>query len=498
MNGSSRGRMMTTNRSGHAAYALDDKTRLVTMALTTMLGEPKYYGDTTDDMIQLAESLCERGEGEFVAKLAVWARTEGNLRSVSHALASVVGYKCYGNPSESDVYIPTRDAVRRIASVRGDDGTEIIATYLAMYGKPLNNSVRRGVRDAQHQMSAFSVAKYQSRNRDLKLRDALRIDHPVPRDAEASEAMGECVAGTLGMPKGWETELSERGNTKEVWDELIHENRLGTMAKLRNLRNMMMAGADIEPVLETFRSEEAVRKSRLLPFRFYSAYQELQRAGVASTKVTGALDAAMANACANVDRLPGRTAVLIDTSGSMSQAVSRKSVTSCRDIAAVLGAMATHISDDAWVCGFEWDAKVIPMTGTSIMADMAMVSDSGGATNMGAAFDLLIDSGFDADRVIVLSDNECNVEGGRQYAWWSSRYVESGRKTIQSRLERYRRKVGHDVWCHAIDLMGYGTTQVIGGRTQVLAGWSENVLRFITYAEQGFGNMVGEIERVEL
>lgn len=497
MNKASKNRMKTTNRSGYVAYVLDDKTRLVTMALTTMLGEPKYYGDTTDDMIKLAESLCERGEGEFVAKLAVWARTKGNLRSVSHALVSVVGYKCYGDPTRSDVYVPTRDAVRRIASMRGDDGTEIEATYLAMYGKPLNNSVRRGVRDAQHQMSAFSIAKYQSKSRDLKLRDSLRIGHPVPRDAEASEAMGECVAGTLGMPKGWETELSERGNTKEVWDELIRENRLGIFAQLRNLRNMIQAGADIDPVLDTFRSEEAVRKSRLLPFRYLSAYQELRNAGLATTKVAQALDTAMGLACANVDRLPGRTAVMIDTSGSMGYSISSKSVSTCRDIAAVLGAMATRISDDAWVCGFDWDAKVIPMTGTSVLSDMSMVPASGGATNMGAAFGLLARSGFDADRVVILSDNECNVSGGSGYGW-NGRYVEYGRKAIQSRLEQYRRKVGHDVWCHAIDLQGYGTSQFIGPKTSVMAGWSEQVLRFVALAEQGFGGLVDEIEAMQL
>ena len=89
-----RATMKTVNKAGHAAYRLDDRTKLVTMALTTMLGEPKSYGDNTDEMLELAESLCERGDGEFVAKLAVWARTKGNLRSVSHVLMAVVGHHC--------------------------------------------------------------------------------------------------------------------------------------------------------------------------------------------------------------------------------------------------------------------------------------------------------------------------------------------------------------------------------------------------------------------
>ena len=120
-NTTTKGRMKTTNKSGHAAYKMDSRTELVTMALTTMIGEPKYYGDNTDDLIESAEDLCKSGDGEFVAKLAVWARTKGNLRSVSHALVAVVAHECPGKP-----YI--RAAARRVASMRGDDGTEIIAT----------------------------------------------------------------------------------------------------------------------------------------------------------------------------------------------------------------------------------------------------------------------------------------------------------------------------------------------------------------------------------
>lgn len=485
MNKTTTGRMRTTNRSGHAAYRLDDRTRLLTMALTTMLGEKKFYGDTTSDLIQLAEKLCDEGDGEYVAKLAVWTRTKGNLRSVSHALMAVVSYHCSGEP-----YV--RPAARAIASVRGDDGTEMLATYKAMYGAEVRwpHAIQRGIMDALEKAKPYSIAKYQSKNREFKLRDTLRITHPHTWNGDTSEAMGECVSGTLGMPKGWETELSERGNTKEVWDELIRENRLGIFAQLRNLRNMIQAGADIDPVLENLRNPWVIRNSKILPFRFYSAYQELQKAGLATTKVTKALDAAMSKACANVEGLTGRTAVLIDTSGSMGCSVSQRSVTSCRDIAAVLGAMVTQRADDAWVCGFDDYAKVIPMAGTSILSDVSMVPAAGGGTDMEAGISLLMRSGFDADRVVILSDNEVN-SGGRWYG-------RNNAKTIQSGIDEYRRKVGHDVWCHAIDLQGYGTTQVLGGHTQVLAGWSENVLAFLSYAEQGFGNMVGEIEKVEL
>lgn len=488
LNKSSKGRNKTTNRSGHAAYKLDDKTKLMTMALTTMLGEPKYYGDNTDELIQLAEGLCGAGEGEFVAKMAVWARTEGNLRSVSHALIAVAAHCC---PTTGDGTTRSfvRKATRIVASMRGDDGTEILAAYKALYGKPIPNALRRGVRDAQGEMSAYAIAKYQSKNKDLKLRDALRITHPVARDERAADAMGKAVAGELPMPKGWETELSERGNTKEVWDELIRENRLGIFAQVRNLRNMLNAGADVTPVLENLKNPEVIAKSRMLPFRFYSAYSELNGAGLLTTAVSRALDAAMTNACANVDPLPGKTAVLIDRSGSMFANISTRSTVRCIDIAAVIGAMFAQIADDAWVCAFNHVADHVTMVGTSIISDVSIMPCASGGTNMAAGFELLMHSGFDADRVIVLSDNEVNG---------SVFYSRGSKETIQEELGKYRRKVGHDVWCHAIDLQGYGTSQFIGQKVNIMAGWSDAVLRFISMAENGFGSLVDEIEGMEL
>lgn len=485
-NGSTSGRMKTTNKSGHAAYKLSDRTKLVTMALTTMLSERKFYGDNTDELIKLAESMCKAGDGEFVSKLAVWARTNGNLRSVSHALVAVCGHCCSGQVSDDGESF-VRKAAREIAMQRGDDGTEIIASFLALYGKPISHAVQRGIRDALTIAKPYSIAKYQSSGKDVKLRDTLRITHPFPVYQDTCEAIGACISGTLPFPKSWETELSARGNTKEVWDELIAEHKVPFMASLRNLRNMVNAGADIDPVLEMLSDREAVAKSRQLPFRFYSAYRELVRSGGVSSKIARALDMALSHACRNVGGLDGRTAVLIDTSGSMSCCISSKSSVSCCDIAAVLGAIVTRASDDACVIGFDSSAHIIPMTGLSVLSDIAMVGHSGGWTNMEAGFDKLMQVGFDADRVVVLSDYEVN---GRYGSWRNN--------AVQTKMDEYRRKVGHDVWCHAIDLQGYGTQQFMGAKTNVMAGWSDSVLRFIGLAERGFGGIVNEIDGMVL
>ena len=482
LNTTDRGARLTRNICGHEAYTMEDKTALAVMALTSFYGEEKFYGDNTSRIVDLAKELCHEGMGRYVAQTAVWARTKGNMRTVSHALVGIVAHECPGTTF-------VRPAARTIASMRGDDGTEMLAACASLYdsdGSRLPHALVRGVRDALEQMGPYQIAKYQSGTRAWKMRDTLRVTHPVPRDEATSAAMRACVAGTLAVPKGWETELSGRGNTADVWNELLAEHRLGFMAQLRNMRNIIESGADVGPVLRMLSDSDAVRASRQLPFRFYSAWRELERAGLATTGVSRALDAAMKAACANADRLPGRTAVMVDSSGSMCMGLSARSTVSCRDVAAVLAAMATHISDDAWVCSFDTDAKALSLTGTSILADVRLVPAAGGCTNMGAAFDLLMESGFDADRVIVLSDNEVNSSWGNNLG------------TIQRGLIKYRLKVGHTVWCHAIDLAGYGTQQFVGPRVNVMGGWSEQVLRFIALAEGGLGSLVEEIEAVEL
>lgn len=464
------------NISGHAAYGLDDRTRLVGMVLTSMVNEAKYYGDNTESMIGLAESLCRR-DGEFVAKLAIWARTRGNMRTVSHVLCAVVGHCCSGEPF-------VRPMARVVASARVDDGTEILATHKMLYGDKVRwpHALQRGVADALGDASPTSLARWQSKSREWKLRDTLRVTHPRPLADDLDEAMGKAVAMELPMPKSWETEVSGRGNTKEVWDELVAENRLGTMALLRNLRNIIRSGADMGPVLARLSNPDAIRRSRLLPFRFVVAYKELMNENLVSKAVFSALDDAMIASCENADQLPGSTAILIDSSGSMGMSLSEKSVATCIDVAATFGAMACHLSDDAWVCQFDITAKSVPMSGRSILSDVGRLAGVGGWTDMSAGFDLLMRSGFDADRVIVISDNEVN----------------HGRNAVMRELVEYRGKVGHDVWCHAIDVCGYGTVQFAGDKVNYISGWSDSVPRFISMAESGIGSLVDEVEAIDV
>ena len=76
----------------------------------------------------------------------------------------------------------------------------------------------------------------------------------------------------------FDSEEEKEEAKREVWRKLVQSHRLGYMATLRNLRNMLKLGMDEETmqmVCNYISNPEAVRKSKQLPFRFLSAFLEL-------------------------------------------------------------------------------------------------------------------------------------------------------------------------------------------------------------------------------
>ncbi len=192
----------THNIEGHAAYRYNDKVELLTRVATCMVGEPAFYGNTTDGTLQLATSVAER-DPAFVAKLAVYARNTLMMRSVSHMLVCVVAASRAAQGTGL-VRACARGVVRR-----GDDVTNVLAAWRALYpGRQFPNGMVKGLRDAMEQFSSYDVAKYRELGKAVSMRDALRIVHPKPKDPEVAAAFDACVAGTLARPVSWETELS--------------------------------------------------------------------------------------------------------------------------------------------------------------------------------------------------------------------------------------------------------------------------------------------------
>src|SRR5260370_13813712 len=163
--------------------------------------------------------------------------------------------------------------------------------------------------------------------------------------------LGRAAAGQWEWLLSWlgEESAEERLPKAEQWRLILPQ--LGFMAALRNLRNLDEAGlsdGDVAPLIARFSDPEQVRRSRQFPFRFLSAYLS-----VPSLRWGHALEKALDSATANIPELPGRTLILIDTSASMGQPMSRKSAMTMVQAAALFGlATAFRNRDRADLYGF--------------------------------------------------------------------------------------------------------------------------------------------------
>lgn len=467
----------TTNKSGYVAYSMNDKSKLVTQVLTSFFNEKKFYGDNSAEMQETIKRVIDT-EPEFVAKLAVFARREFNMRSVAHVLVAYLAHEVKGKPY-------AKAAIKAVC-LRGDDATEIVACYLSLFGKPIPNSLRRGLEDVITGFDEYTLAKYKGEGKGVKMRDLLCLCRPEPKNEAQSAAWKKLLEGTLEPPMTWEVELSRDGNNKETWERLIASGQVGYMALLRNLRNILKTKPDnLDVVLDKLGNPAAVKKSRQLPFRFLSAYKEVQE--IADSKVLDTLESAVEASIENMPKLEGTTVIAVDTSGSMSSPISSKSKVRCYEIGKILGIMASRICENSYFYTFDFQIRKEPISSRSAILDTVSRSRCGGGTNMSLPFIKMLEDGIEADRVIIISDNECN------HASWAWGYV--SQRTVQGFADEYRRKSGNDIWVHAIDLMGYGTQQFAGAKTNIIAGWSEKVLDFIKLAEQGEGTLEKTIEQ---
>ena len=478
------GAMKTVNKCGAPAYKMEDCLKLTTMVLTSMFGEEKYYGDNTSELTKLAESI----NGEFLAKLAIYTRKVFHLRSVSHALAAIVAHR-------QDTKIYTMAVLNGVVE-RVDDITEIMSYYIKKYGKPIPNALKKATAAQLNKFNEYQFAKYNGGSKELKVRDVLRIVHPKPVSAEQSALFKKIITDTLETPYTWETELSARGNTKEVWEELISSGKIGYMALMRNLSNILKSGAEnVDTVYKTLVDPEAVHKNKQLPFRYFSAYRALTEHSLCTSKVMSVLESAIKTSCDNMERISGKTLIAVDVSGSMQGQLTSKSTVRYADIGCLIASIANYVCDDSEIVAFDTELKnvTLPQTNGIISNSISMRIDGGG-TDILLPIQWALDKKKKFDRIIMISDNQLNSWSTSGY-YYNSRY---DHRTAQTVVDEYRRTVNPDCWVHAIDLMGYGTQQFIGGKTNILAGWSERVFEFIGHVENGFDSILEKVRETPL
>ncbi len=488
------------NYEGAIAFKTDPKTELTLRFLTYLVGEPKFYTPNANEEMNTIRALVQAvsiSDPEYLMRLASYARNEMYLRSApTFMLVEAVQHNT------------VKPFVRKYTPAilkRADELTEVIAYFISRNGQigtggkaSLPNSLKKGIADSFHKFDAYQFAKY-DRDGTVKLKDVLRLVHPKPRNEEESLLFKQIRDKTLPTPETWETVISVNGSTKENWESVLP--KMGYMAKLRNLRNFIKVGVDIDPVIQHLTNPKAVKYSRQFPFRFLSAYKVVEKydGGDVYTKqkVLVGLANALNISADNLPRLPGRTFVTSDNSGSMESSLSHRSSVEYLDIANIMGAIAHKISDAAVSSVFAEGFEVVTMNPTdSILTNTDKMKQAGDrvgySTNAFLALQYLLSNKIEVDRILLFSDMQCYSTYGAN-SWGS---FQTRGQSLVEQFELYKRQVNPNVKLYSFDLTGYGTVQFPQSDPNVvlLSGWSHRVLEFISRYEEFGTSLVQTIE----
>lgn len=493
----------TRNYEGAIAFTLTPQLELYTAVATAGLNDQFY--ESADSRLQRIRELITKNEAAFVARLAIYAREQMYLRSVPLVLAVELAHHHNGDSLICKL-------VNRIVQ-RADEIVELLACYAQANARKeekqlnkLSKQLQKGLAEAFNKFDEYQFAKY-NRDAEIKLKDALFLVHPKAKDDAQQALFDKIVKDELQTPFTWEVELSVLGQqkfktakeklaaVKAKWEELIFSNKLGYMATLRNLRNILEADVSrqaMNKVCEYLANANAIAKSKQMPFRFLSAYRELKQVNNGwVSKVLETLEEAVACSAANIAGFDGDTKIVIaaDVSGSMQKPVSPKSKVLNYDIGLML-AMLLQSRCEQVVSGMFGDTwKVINVPRKNILANVnefyRREGEVGYSTNGYLVVKDLLQRRMKVDKIMIFTD--CQL--------WNSNNPGEDLATVW----RQYKMLAPDAKLYLFDLAGYGNTPLNVMRDDVflIAGWSDRIFEVLHAIENG-GNAVKVINEISL
>jgi 60 kDa SS-A/Ro ribonucleoprotein len=387
---------------GAVAQKVGPKLELRRTVLTCLLWENTFYEKGSGIAGCVAE-LVRENKPEDVAALAREARDKMQLRHVPLFLVRELARRKGTGPLVAE----TLEHVIQ----RADELGEFVALYWKQKKEPLSAGVKRGLARAFTKFDAYQLAKY-NRESLVKLRDVLFLCHAKPKNEQQAAAWKKLVEGSLESPDTWEVALSARKGKKETFERLLEEGKLGGMAVLRNLRLMIAAGVSQKLIRQ--RLDKGV--ACVLPFRFVTAARY-------TPKVEDALESAMLKGIAGLRELAGSTGLLVDVSGSMNAALSKKSETTRMDAAAGLAILLREKAEEFSIATFSDSCVQLASRRGFALRDAIVKSQAHASTYLKRALTHLSNQ-LDwkkLERLIVITDEQSH--DGIFPAWTAKAYV---------------------------------------------------------------------------
>lgn len=439
-----------THEGARAAHITPEK-QLRRAVLSCLLWEKEFYedGQSIADRIRETAAKCSTA---VVGQLALEARNNG-LRHVPLLLLIDLIRR-----QESGVGEIIGSVIQRV-----DEIAELVTMYWSIPGNKhmLPRQMKLGIAKAFQKFDEYSLAKY-DRKDQVTLKDALFLSRPKPKDKAQADLFKRLADNQLATPMTWEVRLSRGEDKRTVFTEMLvntldlsykdPNNRLGYLALLRNLRNMVESGVDLGMIRAAIVARRGAKY--VFPFRYTAAARVVPQ-------LEPALDAALQSAVMEMVPFEGLTAILVDVSNSMDKKLSAKSDLTRLDAAATLASVFP--GNNLRLFTFSNSLVEVPPRRGMAGVDAIERSQMHGGTVLFDAVDRL-NSFCDYQRLVVITDEQAS---GSHTGWGGG--IQIGRVArlpdpkgigYMINVASAKNGVGYGKWIH-------------------IDGFSEAVLRFI-------------------
>lgn len=486
--------------------------------LATGIDKTFYEGPDEREhrLVELVGQLAKK-DPLLVAKAIVYARDVLEQRTVTHRAAAALAPYLSGK-DYAKKFFSRRDRKENKGGVvyRVDDMLEILACYFHVNEDPsVPNSIKKGFAQALTEFDAYSLAKYQGKGRSISLVDVFNLVHPKPKDIGQSETFKALMTGNLKQRDTFENKHTKSGQivseavksgelTKEQgekvlkeekgknWRELLESKKLGYLALLRNLSNIMNDAPEyIDMAIESLTNEKFIKGAKIFPHQIDLANEVIMERHIGDSlfKVSKALGRAYELSIPNMTQLVDEhTAVVFDTSGSMThdqvtpgdkKSKYGRRIRPVEKAALIAATLAQGVGADVYHFATECEKiKVYP--GTPVFALGGSLAGHIGKAGHGTNFNAIFASLERAyKRIYIVSD----MQGADKY----------------STLDMYRRKFNCNPYIYYIDLCGYGTTSIKpSGRVYKLFGYSSEIYELAGKIEIDIKALIKDINAINL
>ena len=530
----------TTNQQELPAYSQDKWLTLLTM-LNTLKLEPQYYRSVTNTLKELQTLIdqCAKEDLYLTCQCIVYSRCIGEgMRTISHASSVFIAPYISGQEYSKRFYgLWNKKEQKGGVIFRPDDMAEILQGYIALNGQikqtvtlvngvpqssetstsgpKLSNAMKKGFKSVLESLDSYSLLKYKS-----KLIDIINLVHPSPKLSTAKiEYNGEQVSTIDAIMKGynvsantWEVNQGKAGQivakavkegklddqeAKQVltqakadnWKELLDTNKLGILAALRNLRNILINNPSqdtINKLCDLVSNPTLIREGKIFPYQLDVANEIMlsEFSTSYSRQISQALAKGYELAIPNLkELLPGNNVVFLDQSGSMTWEIKlpgskNSSRTSCISKAALIAATIAKATNADIIC-FGSTARYVQYNPNLDVFSLAkqLSSSNMGGTDLSTAWKLAQQSNRKYTRTFILSDNEVNR--GSTYNSYMS----------------YVKNVGHP-YVYSVDLAGYGTNAIAGDKVRYYYGYGFAMFDDIAKSEFNAAYHLDKVKKV--